>query len=132
MEPLGVHHVAIKTLDVRRLVDFYMGVLGLTETHRNVDGDGLRSIWLRCGTVTLMIERSATGGERMKTPFESDPPGLHLVALAIAPDARSAWSKRLRDAGFNVLHETDFTLYVHDPDGNRVGLTTWPTPSRSP
>ena len=130
MEPLGVNHVAIKALDIRRTTQFYVEVLGLTETHRNVDDRGLRSVWLRCGPVVLMIERSTTAGEP-NMDFESDPPGLHLVALAIEPASRPQWVARIQAKGHPIVHETDFTLYVQDPEGNRIGLSTWPTPSRT-
>ena len=137
MEPLGVNHVAIKALDIRRTAEFYIEVLGLTETHRNVDDRGLRSVWLRCGTIILMIERSAAGGggrsvgDAPATVFANDPPGLHLVALTIAPETRAAWITKIEAAGHAVVHQTDYTIYVVDPEGNRVGLSTWPHPSRA-
>lgn len=139
MEPLGVNHVAIKALDIPRTVEFYVDVLGLTETHRNVDENGLRSVWLRCGAVILMIERSEVAGDsklrasttqRSISGFHDDPPGLHLLALTISPEHRSAWVERIRTHGHQVLHQTSFTIYVQDPEGNRIGLSTWPNPAR--
>lgn len=132
METLGVHHVAIKARDTRRTAAFYAEVLGLTETNRNVDEHGLRSVWFECGAVIVMVERSEQVVERHPPAFEADPPGLHLLALSIAPAARSDWVRRLEALGHPVVHETDFTIYVQDPEGNRVGLTTWPDASRAP
>ena len=132
MEPQGVHHVAIKALDIRRTAEFYIEVLGLTETHRNVDEQGLRSIWLRCGSVVMMIERSGvaeTNGDG-PAPFEHDPPGIHLVAFTIGAAERPAWVARIESLGHRIVHQSDFTIYVQDPDGNRIGLSTWPHPSR--
>ena len=129
MEPLGLNHVAIKALDIQRTAEFYVQVLGLTETHRNVDERGLRSIWLRIGPVIVMIERSSATAEHKPRPFHHDPPGLHLLALTIAPDSRTAWMTKLQAHGCKVVHQTDYTIYIQDPEGNRVGLSSWPEPS---
>ena len=120
MEICGVHHLAIKAEDVERTARFYTEVLGLTAQRRNEDQQGLRSIWVTCGGTILMIER-ATGG-RTPPAFHSDPPALHLLALTIPAAARAAWRERLEDAGHRIVHETEFTLYTQDPEGNRVGL----------
>ncbi|MGC4063236.1 MAG: hypothetical protein QM784_01010 [Polyangiaceae bacterium] len=29
-------------------------------------------------------------------------------------------------AGHPVIHESDYTLYLRDPEGHRVGLSHWP------
>ncbi len=129
---MGVHHVAIKALDILATVAFYVEVLGLTETHRNVDDRGLRSVWLRCGEAIVMIERSDTGGKVPTRAFGDDPPGLHMLALSIPADAREAWSAKISEMGHRIVHETQYTLYVQDPEGNRVALSTWPTASKVP
>ncbi len=133
MELLGVHHVALKARDVRRTAAFYREVLGLEEIDRHHDDGKVRSIWLRCGGVIIMVERSEVwasgdGGPTEPDPF--DPPGLHLLALTIAADARPSWARRLAELGHPVTQETDFTMYIRDPEGNRVGLSTWPVRSR--
>lgn len=133
MQVLGVHHLAIKAEDVSRVAAFYRDVLGLPEQTRHHDGRGLRSIWLTAGEAILMIERSGTpGGAR--AAFEEDPAGLHLLALRIPAEAREAWRERLAAAGAPVRKETQHTLYTADPEGNRVGLSSWPgsTPDRKP
>ena len=131
MEALGVHHIAIKARDIRRTATFYAEVLGLKETHRNVDEVGLRSVWFECGNVIVMVERSAASGDAEPRPFTDDPPGLHLLALAIPNDGRGYWTQKLTSLGHAPVHETDFTVYVQDPEGNRIGLTTWPHASRT-
>ena len=52
--------------------------------------------------------------------------GLHLVALRIEPRERRAWEDRLDAAGVRVVHRTRWTIYFHDPEGNRIGLTHYP------
>ena len=39
---------------------------------------------------------------------------------------------RLREAGVAIEDRTAFTLYVRDPDGRRVGLSSYPTPLETP
>ena len=120
MEIHGVHHLAIKAEDVERTARFYTDVLGLTAQRRNEDPRGLRSIWVTCGETILMIERAT--GARSAPVFHADPPALHLLALTISASDRGAWRERLETTGHPVVHETEFTLYTQDPEGNRVGL----------
>ena len=117
---MNFHHVAIATPDPARLAAFYEDVLGLPRVREWPGEGGMRSIWMGCGEGTLMLERCAD--PPAVTLFAEKAPGLHLVALRIAPDEREPWRKRL---GARLVHETEFTLYVQDPDGNRVGLSCY-------
>lgn len=118
MRPSGVHHVALETVDPARLASFYSGALGLVERERHHDERGLRSVWLEVGATILMLERSDRGDRRLR---EGDPPGLHLLALAIRAEDAPLWRARLP-----ILSETAFTLYATDPEGNRIGLSSFP------
>jgi catechol 2,3-dioxygenase-like lactoylglutathione lyase family enzyme len=117
---MRLHHLAIKSKDPEELARFYRA-LGLEELRRHDDDRGLRSIWLALGDAILMIERSTTGGPNVA--FESDPPGLHLLAFAIEPHEAPAWRARLP-----IVRETEYTLYFADPEGNRVALSSHPEP----
>jgi glyoxylase I family protein len=125
----GVHHVAIKAADVERTAAFYRDVLGLSPLARHEEPDGaLRSLWLGAQGVIVMIERSRTPARGGAPAFAVDPPGLHLVAFAIPASERQAWRDRVEKAGHPIVHETRFTLYTLDPEGNRVGLSSYPDP----
>lgn len=115
---MKVHHVAITTPDVDRLAAFYRDVLGLTETTRHHDDDGLRSVWLDLDGAILMVERGAQGRG-----------GWHLLALSIDVANRDAWRARLQAAGA-YAQESGFTIYGEDPDGNGFGLSHHPEPAR--
>ena len=130
--PGGVHHVAIGVRDLARCEAFYTGVLGLPVLRRwpAADGAGDRSVWLDLGRgAFLALERVAGAA-----PAEGsgDGPGYLMVALAIAGSARGAWETRLGAAGVTVVHRTDYTLYVADPEGNRGGLSHWPDAASAP
>ena len=121
---LSLHHLAITVVDLTRAERFYAGVLGLPVERRWADAEGApRSIWLGLGAgAFLAVERVA--GDVDARPI--DRAGWHCVALGIAPDARGSWRARLAEAGFPVERESDFTLYVRDPEQNLVALSHYP------
>lgn len=127
--PLAFHHLAIQCRDLERCERFYREVLGLPVLRRwprETGGD--RSVWLSVGEGAeggfLALERAEEAPERR--PWRDGRPGLHLVALRIAASERRTWEDRLEAGGILVVHRTRWTIYFHDPEGNRVGLTHYP------
>jgi catechol 2,3-dioxygenase-like lactoylglutathione lyase family enzyme len=111
-----LHHIALRVRDVESAAAFYAGVLRLEVLKRDEPGGELRSIWLRAGEAVLMLEKDVRG----------DGAGVgsgHLLAFAV--DDLAAAERRLNEAGVKVADRTSFTLYVNDPDGHRVGLSTY-------
>ena len=51
-----------------------------------------------------------------------------LVCFAIEPREGPELAARLRAAGAPVEDRTAYTLYFRDPDGRRIGLSSFPTP----
>jgi glyoxylase I family protein len=121
----GIHHVAIQVRDLAAMEAFYAGVLGLPVLRRWQGEDGDRSIWFDLGGGFLAVERVA-GPPPRHDGWNTEDAGIHLVALAIDRDQRDAWEAHLAAAGHEIAHRTDYTLYVRDPEGNRVGLSHWP------
>jgi glyoxylase I family protein len=126
---LAFHHVAIQCADLERCERFYREVLGLEVLRRwPRDGGGDRSVWLAAGDGGepgfLALERAAEPPVRQ--PWRDGKPGIHLVALRIPPSERRGWEERLEAAGVPVVHRTHWTIYFHDPEGNRIGLTHHP------
>ena len=107
---------------------FYSDLLGLPCLRRwpDASGQGERSIWLDLAPGFLALERC--DGNVEVRPFRDARAGLHLVALTMDVARREAWRARLAARGVAIVHETEFSLYVHDPEGNRVALSHWPTP----
>jgi len=131
MSPMRVHHLAVKVSDLARAEAFYVGVLGLSVLRRWPLPDGIgasgasgdRSLWLELGAgAFLALERANAAGDEKS----EDAPGIHLVALSIPRSEREAWIAKLAESGHPVYQTTDYTLYVRDPEGNRIGLSHWP------
>jgi len=126
--PQGFHHVAVLAADVERVAAFYREVLGLPELRRFHHPDGrLRSIW-----VGARAGEGATGGffavEAAGEPEGALPRhGFGMVALAIEASQRDEVRALLVARGLAIDRETDFTMYVRDPEGNLVGLSHYPS-----
>jgi glyoxylase I family protein len=123
------HHLAIQCADLAACERFYRDVFGLPVLRRwPRDDGGDRSVWLALGEGAappfLALERADAPAE--PRPFVDVRPGLHLLALAIPAAERGAWEARLAAAGVPIVHRTGFTLYVQDPEGNRIGLSHHP------
>jgi glyoxylase I family protein len=120
---MPVHHVALWVRDLARAEAFYAGPLGLPVQRRWSDEAGKpRSVWLDLGGgAILMLERAPAGAH-------SGAAGWHLLALTIRKDERDELVSRLAEQGVEVVSETDYTVYIEDPEGNRVGLSHWPDP----
>ncbi len=119
MTGMRIHHLALRVADLERARAFYGDVLGLTESRRFEHPDGSpRSIWFEAGDALLMLETRLAGSG-------AEQGSGHLLAFAI--DDRERWAERLAQAGVPVLERSAHTLYVRDPDGHRVGLSSYPT-----
>ena len=126
---LGHHHLAIQVKDLPAAERFYADVLGLKLVKRWPWEDGRsgdRSVWLSVGAGEEFLALEACDAERPPTPFRDPHGGLHLLALRILASERAPWEERLRALGIEVVHRTRWTLYVRDPEGNRVGLSHFP------
>lgn len=123
--PLTFHHLAVQVRDLEGCERFYREVLGLPVLERWPDGSGRdRAVWLGVEGGFLALERA--GADSAPGPFGDGRPGLHLLALRIAASERAAWEARLAAAGVPVVHRTRWTLYLRDPEGNRLGLSHHP------
>jgi len=106
---MQIHHLAIVTRNPERLAAFYAELLGVGPTRRLPEAGEVRAIWFDLEGAILMIERgeSAAGG--------------HVLVFRAAPGSYAAWSAKLAST-----ERTEFTVYGRDPDGNRVGVSSYP------
>ncbi len=114
---MRIHHLAFRTGDLARLEGFYVEALGLAVIRRNE----ARSVWLDAGGTLVMLEQR----DEDEAPVA---PSQELVAFAVGPDTRAIVEGRLAAAGLALEARTEFTLYVRDPDGRRIGLSSYPVP----
>jgi catechol 2,3-dioxygenase-like lactoylglutathione lyase family enzyme len=115
--------------DLPAVERFYRDVLGLAVLRRwpaRDGGPGERSVWLDVGDGAFLALEAVASGPTAAEEDRAARPGLHLVALRIERTARARWEDLLATAGVAVEARTPFTLYVRDPEGNRVGLSHWP------
>jgi catechol 2,3-dioxygenase-like lactoylglutathione lyase family enzyme len=111
---LRIHHVALRTRSPGAVEVFYVSVLGLRVLRRD---DARGSVWLDASGVVVMIERA--GDDEPSIPENT----RELVAFAV--DDLPSWRRRLAEAAVAIEGETLHTLYFRDPDGRRVGLSTY-------
>jgi glyoxylase I family protein len=107
---MRIHHLALRTCRLEALTEFYSGVLGLRVLKRDD-----RSVWLAAGETVVMLERA--GDDEPPVP----PGSLELVAFAVSEAAKAT----LASKGVTIEAQTEFTLYLRDPDGRRVGLSSY-------
>ena len=112
---MRVHHLALRTRDLLRLVRFYE-VLGLPRVREQAG----HSVWLDLEGALLMIERAADGEAML-------PDGSReLLALTLPPGGRPALEATLARLGVAIEGRTEHTTYFRDPDGRRVGCSDHP------
>lgn len=113
-----VHHLALRTRNVDALCAFYRTWLG-SEIVRDARP---RSVWLLLapGSV-LMLEQA-----ELHEPVP-DPRSLELMAFAVTAEERVRLRARLVAKGL-LEAETEHTLYVRDPEGRRLGFSSYPLP----
>ncbi len=124
----GLHHLALRVADPELSARFYGGLLGLPELARHLADDGrVRAVWLRLGGSVLMLEQKLL-------PTGANEGSAHVLVLAADhddhddhddADALATWTERLTAANVAIVERTAFTLYFHDPDGHRLGVSTF-------
>jgi catechol 2,3-dioxygenase len=130
-----IGHVHLRTADIDRIKDFYVGVLGfdVVEEMRGVPGWGTTGdiLFVSAGGyhhhLGFNTWKSAGGG-----PQPDGVAGLHHVAINYPTRAALADAlRRLRDVDWPLRqvadHGTHLAIYITDPDGNDLELA-WDRP----
>jgi glyoxylase I family protein len=127
----GIDHVVLRVRDLPRALGFYRDVLGCT-LEREQPELGLTQ--LRAGRSLIdLVTADGPLGSRLGT-LQQTGPNLEHFCLSIAPFEESALAAHLAAHGVSV-HEPGSrygaqgegrSLYIEDPDGNRLELTGGP------
>ena len=117
---LRIHHLALRAQDVEVTTAFYVELLGLEE----VRAERPRAVWLGLADGgVLMVE--AQGGKEPRVPAGS----MDLFAFRVTDAERRSIREAARLRGC-LDGETAHTVYLRDPDGRRVGVSTHPLTSK--
>lgn len=118
MRVRGLDHIVLNVADARRSLDFYAGTLGL-EPVRLAEWEAgeapFVSVRVDAGTIIdlMEMERSGENADHLCLVIEDDLDEL-IAAGHIDPEFGPAELFGARGQGYSV--------YVRDPDGNRVEL----------
>ena len=121
-------HVVLRCADQARALEFYTGVLGMTE-ERRLESIGL--IQLRAGASMLDLVPGAHDKERRNVDH---------FCLGVDTGDIAAFAAHLRERGVDVIGEpalrygargSGLSIYIHDPEGNVVELKQMPADGRA-
>jgi catechol 2,3-dioxygenase-like lactoylglutathione lyase family enzyme len=115
MTPVTLHHSSIRVADLARSIEFYESLLGLRSIPR--PDFGIPGRWYGIGGGQLHLIQGEAPGTTL------DPSGPHF---AIAVTDLDAARRELATAGVEMLDPGGNQLWLRDPDGNVVELTTAP------
>ena len=113
--PMHLHHLALRSTNVAALAEFYREMFGMGVVRDALPG----SLWLGlAGDAVLMIEARETG-EPAPTPGS-----MELVAFRVEESAKVLVRQKALERGC-FDGETLFTIYLRDPEGRRLAVSTY-------
>ena len=115
-------HVSLNARDRSRSIAWYRDALGLVQQNEPTD-DSEPVFMGDFGACIALFQATVTGAEPV---YES--PGLRHVAFLVARDGLEAAAVHLESLGIAFRredHGSALSLYVPDPDGNVIELTTY-------
>lgn len=120
----GLDHVAIGVRDVERSQRFYAETLGLERVHREWE---FPIVMAAEGTGIAIFPQEL---HPSSTPDDVEAPAVRILHIAFRVDRAGFEEARhaLDTAGVQARfadHGISHSLYVHDPDGHRIELTTY-------
>lgn len=122
----GLDHVAIAVADVDRSRAFYADALGFERTHPEWDTPVVMSA-PATGTGIAIFGKEV---HPSPTPDDVDPPAIRVLHVAFRVDragfdaARDELPRQGVDVHFSD-HGISHSIYLRDPDGHQIELTTY-------
>jgi catechol 2,3-dioxygenase-like lactoylglutathione lyase family enzyme len=141
LKPLsrGVHHLALNTDDMKRTLDFYVGVLGMPLVHAlkvapglgtgpanrgNPPFENIRHYFLDAGGDSLLAFFEIPKGAKPKADRDAIGTMQH-VSFAVSEERFNDLKRRIETAGLSYLGPIDvgcdtWSIYFFDPNGIRL------------
>ncbi len=112
---MAIHHIAFRVGDLEQSTAFYREMLAL-RVRRDASP---RAVWLAIDAdAVLMLEKRPAG--EATTP----PDSMDLVAFRVEAAEKARIRALCIDRGC-FDGETEHTVYLRDPDGRRIGVSTY-------
>ncbi|WP_411821307.1 VOC family protein [Leptospira sp. 'Mane'] len=110
-----IHHIAIGTQSVQVLSNFYKKIPNCIFLKENLcpNSEEVRSVWFQISKTILMIE-------------DGNKEAARALVFQCNEEDRANWKTFLNSV--SVSERTEFTIYFSDPDGNKLGISSFPTP----
>jgi len=141
----GVHHLALNTDDMKKTVDFYVGVLGMRLVHAmkvppglgsgpgnrgNPPFEEIRHYFFDMGRDGLLAFFEMPKGAKPQGDRDAIAMMQH-VSFAVAPESQARIQARLEERGVPFQGPIEvlpgvFSLYVFDPNGIRLEFSCQP------
>lgn len=120
----GLDHVAIGVRDVERSREFYERVLGLERAYEEWE---MPVVLVAEGTGIAIFPEDV---HPSSTPNEVEPQAIRILHIAFRVDREGFEAARveLADGGIDFRfsdHGISHSLYLNDPDGHQIELTTY-------
>jgi len=119
-----IHHIAITTENPQLLSEFYLTLPGLEFLQEFREKEILRSAWFRIhgSSSVLMIERGSPAAPYALV-FDLNSCCEESQKSAAAANGGTISCRNLY---LKRKSQTDYTFYFLDPDGNRLGYSSFP------
>jgi catechol 2,3-dioxygenase-like lactoylglutathione lyase family enzyme len=120
----GIDHVALAVRDVAASVAWYQDVLGLERRHQEVWGD--HPAIVVAGDTSLAL--FPVQGDSPKPRPGRDVLAMRHLAFRVSADNFTRAQRQLAARGIAVEfqdHQISHSIYLHDPDGHEIEITTY-------
>ena len=121
IKPRELAHIVLRVRDAQKSKEFYMKAFGLKLASESPDG---KFVFLSVGEDhhDIALNQHGVTGE----PPARNQPGVEHIAFKLDSFAEvQAAYEEWQEMGFDpdpILHNVSHSIYIHDPDGNRVEL----------
>lgn len=135
----GVHHLALNTDDMKKTLDFYVGVLGMPLVHAlkvppglgtgpgnrgNPPFENIRHYFLDVGNDSLLAFFEIPKGAKPKADRDAIGTMQH-VSFGVSQEKFEEVRRRVQTAGLSILGPIDvgcdtWSMYFYDPNGIRL------------